>query len=72
MSTAIKELKSSTRTLIKTENNYVLVAVGLSGIVKGKQKLGVTFDFDKLGGIDFTNFSKLTMCTAVPRRKPKH
>ena len=27
--------------------------------MKGKQKLGVTFNFDKLGGIDFTKFSKL-------------
>ena len=43
---------------------YILVAVGLSGILKGKQKLGVTFNSDKLGGIDFTKFSKLTMCSA--------
>ena len=27
-------------------------------------KLGVTFNSDKLGSIDFTKFSKLTMCTA--------
>ena len=33
--------------------------------MKGKQKLGVTFNSDKLGGIDFTNFSKLTMCSAL-------
>jgi hypothetical protein len=35
--------------------------------LKEKQKLGVTFDSDKLGSIDFTNlsnFSKLTMCSA--------
>ena len=43
---------------------YLLVAVMSSGILKGKQKLGVTFNFDKLGGIDFTKFSKLTMCSA--------
>ena len=42
---------------------YLLVAVGLSGILTGKQKLGVTFNSDKLGGIDFTKFSKLTMCS---------
>jgi hypothetical protein len=52
-----------------TEKQYVLsmytvVAVGSSGILKGKQKLGVTFNSDKLGGIDFTKFSKLTMCSA--------
>ena len=35
-----------------------------SGILKAKQKLGVTFNSDKLGGIDFTKFSKLTMCSA--------
>ena len=33
-----------------------IVAVGLSGILKGKQKLGVTFNSDKLGSIDFTKF----------------
>ena len=33
-----------------------------SGILKGKKKL--TFNFNKLGGIDFTKFSKLTMCSA--------
>ena len=43
---------------------YILVAVGSSGILKGKQKLGVTFNSDKLGGIDFTKFSKLSMCSA--------
>ena len=43
---------------------YVLVAVGSSGILKGKQKLGVTFISKKLGGIDFTKISKLTMCSA--------
>ena len=41
--------------------HYILDAIGLSGILKGKQKLGVTFNSDKLGGIDFTKFSKLTM-----------
>ena len=43
---------------------YILVAVGSSGILKWKQKLVVTFNSDKLGGIDFTKFSKLTMCSA--------
>ena len=42
----------------------VVDAVGSSGIMFGKQKLGVTFNSDKLGGIDFTKFSKLTMCSA--------
>ena len=41
-----------------------LVAVTLSGILKAKQKLGMTFNSDKLGGIDFTN-------CAVPRRDPR-
>ena len=27
------------------------------------QKLGVTFNADKLGGIDSTKFSKLSMCS---------
>ena len=34
-------------------NTYVLVAVTSSGILKAKQKLGITFNSDKLGGIDF-------------------
>jgi hypothetical protein len=32
--------------------------------LKAKQKLAVTFDPIKLGGIDFSKFSKLTMCSA--------
>ena len=40
----------------------LLVAVGLSGILKAKQKLGVTFNFDKQDVIDLTKFSNMTMC----------
>ena len=43
---------------------YILDAVTSSGILKTKQKLGVTFNSDKLGGIAFTKISKLTMCSA--------
>ena len=43
---------------------YVLDAVTLSQILKAKQKLGLTFDSDKLGVIDLTKLSKLTMCSA--------
>ena len=43
---------------------YILVAVGSSGILKVKQKLGVTFNSDKLGVIHFLKISKLTMCRA--------
>ena len=43
---------------------YGIVTVTLSGILKAKQKLGRTFNSDKLGGIDFTKISKLTMCSA--------
>ena len=35
-----------------------------SGILKAKQKLGRTFDSNKLGGIAFAKISKLTMCSA--------
>ena len=42
---------------------YVIDAVTSSGILKAKQKLGVTFNSDKLGSIDFTKFSKLSMCS---------
>ena len=43
---------------------YLLVSATSSGILKAKQKLRRTFDSDKLGGIDFTKISKLTMCSA--------
>ena len=43
---------------------YLIDAVGLSEILKGKQKLGVTFNFDKQDVIDLTKFSKMTMCRA--------
>ena len=43
---------------------YLVDAVGSSRILIGKQKLGLTFNSDKLGGIDFTKISKLTMCSA--------
>ena len=44
-----------------TLSSYLLVAVGSSGILKAKQKLGVTFNFDKQDDIDFTKFLKMTM-----------
>ena len=47
-----------------TSHRSRLDAATSSGILKAKQKLGVTFNFDKLGGIDFTKFSKLTMGSA--------
>ena len=42
----------------------VLDAATSSGILKAKQKLGRTFNSDKLGGIAFTKISRLTMCSA--------
>ena len=50
---------------------YSLVAVGSSGILKAKQKLGVTFNFDKQDVIDFTKFSKMTMCRASEANSEK-
>ena len=41
-----------------------LVAVGSSGILKAKHKLGVTFNFNKQDIIDLKKFSKMTMCRA--------
>ena len=43
---------------------YLVVAVTLSGILRAKQKVGVTFNFDKQDVIDFTKFSKMTMYRA--------
>ena len=45
--------------------NYILDAVRSSEILKGKQNLGVTFNFDKQDVIDFTKFSKLIICVAA-------
>ena len=39
----------------------IIDAVTSSGILKAKQKLGVTFNSDKLSDTNFTKFSKLTM-----------
>ena len=44
---------------------YILDAVWSSRILIGKQKLGRTFNSNKLGGIAFTKISKLTMCSAL-------
>jgi hypothetical protein len=41
-----------------SRTGYIVDAVRSSRILIGKQKLGVTFNSDKLGGIDFTKFSK--------------
>ena len=49
----------------------VIVAVGSSGILKAKQKLGVTFNFDKQDVIDFMKFSKMTMCRASEANSEK-
>ena len=45
-------------------SRYTVVTARSSGILKAKQKLGRTFNSDKLGGIAFTKISKLTMCSA--------
>ena len=52
-------------------STYILVVVGLSGILKVKQKLGVTFNFNKQDIIDFTKFSKMTMCRASEANSEK-
>ena len=50
--------------LNKLIDKYIEVAVRSSGILKAKQKLGATFNFDRQDIIDFTKFSKMTMCRA--------
>jgi hypothetical protein len=49
---------------IVVNGNCIIVAVGSSGILKAKQKLGVTFDFDMQDFVVYTKFSKMTMCRA--------
>ena len=41
-----------------------------NGIYNRCGQLGVTFNSDKLGGIDFTKISKLTMCSAGAFKTP--
>ena len=52
----------------RSNSTYPIDAATSSGILKAKQKLCVTFNSDKLGGIDFTKFSKLSICSAVAGR----
>ena len=52
-------------------NKYLLDAVPSSGISKVKQKLGVSFNFDKQDVIDLTKFSKMTMCRASEANSEK-
>ena len=49
----------------------IIDAVTSSGILKAKQKLGVTFNFDKQDVIDLTKFSKMTMCWASEAKSEK-
>ena len=51
--------KSNNVKFVPVGTTYLLVAVGLSGILKGKQNLDVTFDSDKLGSIDFKKVFKI-------------
>ena len=53
--------------LVKVTLTHTYVALRCGHVVrdlKAKQKLGVTFNSDKLGDTNFTKFSKLTVCTA--------
>ena len=50
---------------------YMIDAVTSSEILKAKQKLGVTFNFDKQDVIDFMKFSKMTMCRASEANSEK-
>ena len=59
----IQATKKMKKYLVKSQM-YGIDAVTLSRILKAKQKLGRTFNSDKLGSIDFTKISKLTMCSA--------
>ena len=52
------------QTALTRRGKYIVDAATSSAILKGKQKLGRTFNSDKLSGIAFTKISKLTMCSA--------
>ena len=48
---------------VRTENLFISRSQVVR-ILKGKQQVGVTLNFDKLGSIDFTKFSKLALSSA--------
>ena len=52
-------------------HKYLLDAITSSGILKAKQKLGVTFNFNKQDVIDLTKISKMTMCRASEANSEK-
>ena len=56
---------------LKVSGVFNLDAVGLSGILKAKRKLGVTFNFDEQDVIDLIKFSKMTMCRASEANSEK-
>ena len=62
--TFLEDYKIGKNPPILFETTYLLVTATSSGILKAKQKLGRTFNSNKLGGIAFTKISKLTMCSA--------
>jgi hypothetical protein len=54
---------SSNKSAALQDSKYLLDAVTSPGITfDGKQKIGVTLNFNKQSVIDFTKFSKLAMC----------
>ena len=56
-------VKSKIRQIMTgTEPEGIIVAVGSSGILKGKQKQDVTFGSNKLGGSPGHHFSKNLVC----------
>ena len=62
---------SNNQKFSKIQHTYVLDVVTLSGILKAKQKLGVTFNFDKQDVIDLMKISKMTMCRASEANSEK-
>ena len=65
------QVSSSLHIENKTSMELTLDAVTSSGILKAKQKLGLTFNFDKQDVIDLTKISKMTMCRASEANSEK-
>ena len=68
---ALASKKRSNQKNKDTLFHYLIDAVGSSEILKAKQKLGVTFNFDKQDVIDLTKISKMTMCRASEANSEK-
>ena len=71
--TSPHQVLAATLTLFQPggQSRYIVDVATSSGILKAKQILGVTFNFDKQDVNDLTKISKMTMCRASEANSEK-